>query len=147
MPRKAHRDHVSAADVIKFIHKTIFVPEGRFVAKPLRLDPLAAGGDPEILRQPCWDQTRHSVDGAAAQKSFAAGHVVTASDRWTPLFVGLDEYNNQLAQNLSCDVLDLLPTLVRVPQAIAESWALGASPPSARSPSRFLLTNIRTIRF
>src|SRR5215831_9228192 len=38
VPRRA-RDRVRGADVIKFIHKMIFVPEGRFVGRPLQLDP------------------------------------------------------------------------------------------------------------
>src|SRR5262245_53212966 len=40
MPRRARSpDRVNAADVVAFIHKHIFVPEGRFVARPLQLDP------------------------------------------------------------------------------------------------------------
>jgi hypothetical protein len=37
--RGVEDDRVSAADVINIIHEMIFVPEGRFVGRPLRLDP------------------------------------------------------------------------------------------------------------
>jgi len=39
MPKRRPRDRVTGADVIKFIHQIIFVPEGRFVGRPMRLDP------------------------------------------------------------------------------------------------------------